>query len=234
MPSTSSAPSAPSASPAPDRPTPVRPATGVGRWSGKPVEQRQQERRQLLLDAAFDVLGTAGLHAVTVRGMCEATRLNPRYFYESFTDLDALLVATYDRAAEEAFTRMALAIEGLPDGSTPADRTFAGIDAFIRFVTADPRLARVLVVEGLGNEAMSRRRFEAMQLLASLVAQNHAEAGSPTLIVQAGAHLVVGGVNELLMAWIDGHLATPVPQLIEHVSVLINAVGSAAAAHGES
>ena len=137
-----------------------------------PTEQRQQERRRLLLDAAFDVLGTHGLHAVTVRGMCEATRLNPRYFYESFTDLDALLVATYDRAAETVFALMVAAVEALPPEATTADRTFAGIDTFVRHVTADPRRARVLVVEGLGNEALSRRRYEAMQLLASVVAQD--------------------------------------------------------------
>lgn len=43
------------------------------------------------------MLGTDGWQATTVRGICERARLNPRYFYESFSGLDELLVAVFDR-----------------------------------------------------------------------------------------------------------------------------------------
>ena len=35
------------------------------RWRGVPPEARQAERRQLLLDTAFDLLGTDGWSATT-------------------------------------------------------------------------------------------------------------------------------------------------------------------------
>ena len=41
---------------------------------------RRAERRELLLDAAFDLLGTAGWSATTVRSVVERSALNPRYF----------------------------------------------------------------------------------------------------------------------------------------------------------
>ena len=68
-------------------------------WAGIPAEDRRAARRDRLLDAAFDLLGTEGWSATTVRGVCQAAQLNPRYFYESFPDLDALFVAVYDRSA---------------------------------------------------------------------------------------------------------------------------------------
>ena len=36
-----------------------------------------------------------------MRAVCQGARLNPRYFYESFDDLDALVVAVYDRVVDE-------------------------------------------------------------------------------------------------------------------------------------
>ncbi|HEY9558032.1 MAG TPA: TetR/AcrR family transcriptional regulator, partial [Acidimicrobiales bacterium] len=71
------------------------------RWVGLAPEERAAERRTLLLDAAFELLGTEGTDGTTVRAVCQAARLNPRYFYESFDDLDACIVAVYDRLVEQ-------------------------------------------------------------------------------------------------------------------------------------
>jgi AcrR family transcriptional regulator len=49
------------------------------------------------MDAAFQLLGTEGWSGTSVRAVCQGARLNPRYFYESFDDLDALVIAVYDR-----------------------------------------------------------------------------------------------------------------------------------------
>ena len=57
---------------------------------------RRAERRELLVDAAFELLGTDGWNGTTVRGVCQAAHLNPRYFYESFDGLESLLLAVFD------------------------------------------------------------------------------------------------------------------------------------------
>ena len=69
------------------------------RWAGLAPDDRRAERRTLLLDAAFELLGTEGWGGTTVRAVCQEARLNPRYFYESFEDLDAR--PCVDRAAAE-------------------------------------------------------------------------------------------------------------------------------------
>src|SRR5579872_7202432 len=69
------------------------------RWRGVEPDARQAARRQRLLDAAFELLGTEGLTATTVRGVCARAGLHTRYFYESFADVDALVVALFDQLA---------------------------------------------------------------------------------------------------------------------------------------
>ena len=42
-----------------------------------PPADRRAERRALLVEAAFDLLGTEGWGGTTVRAVCHAARLNP-------------------------------------------------------------------------------------------------------------------------------------------------------------
>ncbi len=71
------------------------------RWAGVPAADRVAERRSLLLATALQLLGTDGFSATSVRAICQSARLNPRYFYESFDDLDDLVVALYDQLVAE-------------------------------------------------------------------------------------------------------------------------------------
>ena len=56
----------------------------------------------MLVDAAFELLGTEGWDGTTIRGVCQSARLNPRYFYESFDGLESLFLAVFDRLTSEA------------------------------------------------------------------------------------------------------------------------------------
>lgn len=208
------------------------------RWRGVPADERQAERRGLLLDAAFELLGTVGAAGTTVRGVCEAARLNPRYFYESFEDLDSLLVAVFDREAELALHVMLEAAGEATEAPDvdPLELTKAGIGSFVRHVTSDPRRAQVLFVEGLGNEAMGRRRIESMHDLAELIGRGGEPAGTPLdidPIVQIASSLLVGGMAELLISWLHGRLPVSLDQLVEDAALLFVATGDAATAIAE-
>lgn len=48
-----------------------------------------------LVDAAVEVFGTSGYRSATVGKICETAGLTKRYFYESFDDSEALLLAAY-------------------------------------------------------------------------------------------------------------------------------------------
>jgi AcrR family transcriptional regulator len=160
--------------------------------------------------------------------VCERAKLNPRYFYESFEDLDTLLVAVFDRTAGEAVAAMVAAVGPLV--GTDDDEGFlrTAIGAAIRHVTEDPRRTRVLFMEGLNNAALGRRRFDALHEMAEgLVGdvRTRAEerlgpgAGTPSIAVVA-ANLMVGGLAELLMAFVNGLLDVTVEQLVEDTAAL--------------
>lgn len=206
------------------------PATGV--YGGVSAENRRAERREKLLDAAFDLLGTEGTQATTVRGVCRGARLTPRYFYESFPDLDSLLVAVFDRMFEEATERVLAAIKAAPQ--EPEARSRAAIETFVVYLTDDPRRARVAFVEALGNEPVMRRRLDAMRLFADIIAAEARQLYRPPAdadaLVDITSTMLVGGMAELLIAWVDGNLAVSREQLIEDFSELAVATGESAIA----
>jgi AcrR family transcriptional regulator len=210
-------------------PQPTRQPT---RWAGVSPADRRAERRTLLLDAAFDLLGTEGWAGTTVRAVCQAARLNPRYFYESFDDLDALVVAVYDRLVDQLAAEFSDAVETAADD--PAAQTRAALDRIVAFVDDDRRRARLLYVEALGNEALNRRRIEAGHTLVAALEQRAIDRHGPPppgeQIGRVAAAVLVGGTSELVLAWLDGSIDVPRDQLVDDATALFLAVGEAAAA----
>ena len=205
--------------------------TRPGRWAGVPAADRVTERRTLLLDAALELLGTEGWGGTTVRAVCQAARLNPRYFYESFEDLDALVVALYDRLVRELRDEVRDAVAAA--GDDPRALVRATVETTARFVDDDRRRARVLYVEALGNEALNRRRLETGFAIAGYVeadaAARHGRAGEREQIGAVTAAVLVGGFSELLVAWLDGRIRISREQLVDDATELFAALGDAAA-----
>jgi AcrR family transcriptional regulator len=216
----------------PDAPNDQQPTRQPNRWAGVAPADRRAERRTLLLDAAFDLLGTEGWPGTTVRSVCTAARLNPRYFYESFDDLDALVVALYDRLVRDLTAAIVAAVDAAGDDT--AAQTRAAVDSIVAFVDDDRRRARVLYVEALGNEALNRRRIETGHALVAAVEQHTIDRHGPPpageQIGRIGAAVLVGGTSELVLSWLDGRIDVPRSQLVDDATALFLAVGDAAAA----
>src|SRR5512139_974724 len=92
-----------------DGPSPVkmgRVGESTRTYGGRSAEERRSERRHRLVDAALAIWGEQGWAAVTMRQVCARAGLIDRYFYESFPDRDALLVAVWDQLRDEAAERL--------------------------------------------------------------------------------------------------------------------------------
>ena len=200
------------------------------RWKGVAPADRRAERRGLLLDAAFELLGTEGWSGTTVRAVCHAARLNPRYFYESFDDLDALVVAVYDRLVEQLQAAVREAVDAV--GDDVAAQVRAAVDMTVTFVDEDRRRARVLYVEALGNETLNRRRIETGHAVAAFIESDAMERqgrrGDGEQVGRESAAVLVGGFSELLVAWLDGRIDVPRRQLVDDATELFLALGAAA------
>ena len=177
------------------------------------------------MDTAFELLGTAGWSKTSVRAVCQRAQLNPRYFYESFADLDALVVAVYDRVIEEMTASILGAIDAAPDA--PADQLRAIVAATVAFMDDDRRRARIVYVEALGNEALNRRRIETGHEIVAFV-QSFGRAREPDHLGAVAAPILVGGFSELLVSWIEGRLALTREQLVDNATTLFLALAEAA------
>ena len=165
-----------------------------------------------------------------MRAVCSKAELNARYFYESFTDIDALLIAVYDHVV----TQLGEALAEAPVlGHSPSALEVArvGMEAIVTFVDEDRRRARVLYVEALGNESLARHRLATdREAVATLEARAIDAAGAwppGERVGRVGAAMLVGGISEVLRDWIDGRIDVTREQLIDDLAVLSLALGEA-------
>lgn len=186
-------------------------------YKGLTPHERRAQRRERLLEAGLDLLGTEGWQATTVTAVCKRARLTPRYFYESFRDRDELLLAIFDGIAEETTQEMLLAVTSASQDMRSIVR--AMMAAFVKVVTDDPRKGRVTCVEALGSEALMRRRLERLRVYAELVS-NQARVIYGVPAGEAGALdlaslFVAGGLIDIMMEWVDGRIEVSAEDLIE-------------------
>ena len=197
------------------------------RWTGLDPDERRSRRRALLVAAAFDLLGTDGAVATTVRAVCHKAELNPRYFYESFEDIDALLIAVYDHVVEGM--RAATATVAASPDMAPLVVARIGIDAIVRFIDEDRRRARILYVEAVSNPALNRHRRETDILAIATLEQAAVEAAGSwpegERVSRVGAAMLIGGLSEVLLDWIDGRIDVTREQLVDDLAVLALALG---------
>jgi AcrR family transcriptional regulator len=203
---------------------------GTRTYGGVSADDRRARRRRLLVEAGVEIFGTQGAANATMTAVCARAKLTERYFYESFPDLDALLIAVFENVVEEATEVVLAAAEDSPDEAR--GRARAAIAAFVEFVTDDPRKARIAFVEALGSTALANRRYEALAGFAGLLgAQARAFYGTPDeadRIVRLTSFMLVGGLAETLIAWLGGELDLTRDELIDDCTDLFVAMGEAA------
>ncbi|MCX2730802.1 TetR/AcrR family transcriptional regulator [Saccharopolyspora sp. NFXS83] len=177
---------------------------GGRRYAGLAPAQRARQRRTALLDAAEDLFGTQGYRATSVKQVCTRAGLTERYFYESFRGREAALVAVYDHLVDGLRSATLNSIAGVPR-SEFADR---GLAAFIDFLTADERRAKIVLIEVVGvSPELEVRRHAVLTEFAALVAEMWLASGEATALHRTTAMGLVGGVNYLLVDWL--HTGTP-------------------------
>ncbi|MEV0251286.1 TetR family transcriptional regulator [Nocardia sp. NPDC050712] len=189
----------------------------TGTYRGTSTEERREDRRRRLLVAALDIIGTQGMAALTVRGLCEQARVGPRFFYEAFPDLDTLAAELLVQIQDSALARARAAVAAT--GGTPADRIRAGVAALITDLTDDPCRAKLVFAQAYGSEALMRTRFAGMHRVAEVIIEQtrlvlDLPEGQDTAVA-AVSQLITGGAAELVLTWIDGHLPVDRPTLID-------------------
>jgi AcrR family transcriptional regulator len=180
-------------------------AAATRSYGGVTADERRARRRAALIDAGLDLFAESGASGVTMRAVCARARLNDRYFYEHFTDSDALLeAAAQDITAQGLQTVIAATVEA---GSDIRDQVHAAADAALDFMIDDPRRSQLL----LGShtiEVLQRARLASTRAIAnamSAMAQELLGDSAPSpLDTDLAAFTIVSGTMELAAAWLRG------------------------------
>jgi AcrR family transcriptional regulator len=198
------------------------------RYGGRDKASRSAERRAALLAAGLELFGTIGYSASSVKRICDRAGLTERYFYESFTQREALLRAVYDGQIEQVRAATSAALAGADADLAP--QAHASVDAFVRTVAADPRRARIIFIEVVGVSAeLEVHRRAVMHEFAQLIVgfaevYFHIPAADRLAIA---AMLFAGGMTELMVDWTLAEAPLPLDDLIDvAVSILIHGLGT--------
>ncbi len=159
---------------------------------------------------------------MTMTEVCARAGLTERYFYESFRNLDELLVAIFDAFSVPTHEAIASALELAPPDLFERCRAAAG--ALIDSLTDDPRKGRAYV-EAIGSTPLRERREATMRAYAELLAeQMRSLSGLEAHRHQARLRLVttmlVGGLAEAVGEWLNGALTLSKDELANEASRL--------------
>jgi AcrR family transcriptional regulator len=193
----------------------VRPYRGVE------AGERLSRRRQQLLQAGLDLLGSESDPDLTVRAVCQKAGLGVRYFYESFSDKDDLVAAVFDWVIADIAATTQAAVAAAPSD----EQSRAGMANVVRVIAADARVGRLLFGVELSNSVIVRKRAESTALFAALLLQHAGALGAPdTDVVKAASHFAVGGVGQTISAWLSGAVKLSPEQLVDLLATTLDAL----------
>jgi AcrR family transcriptional regulator len=182
------------------------------------------------LESGLELFGTRGYANTSIRAVCVAAGLNPRYFYESFSSREDLLFAVYQSIATEIVVR---ATEATAEVQTIEEQAQAGLRAGWTILTEDRRKARVIALEVVGvSDRLERVRRDTRHALADLTARNALSVAGGGLRFRLDPVLttrsLIGGVVEVLVDWINGDVDATADEIVEHFTRMFAAVAYAA------
>ena len=197
-------------------------------FKGVSAEQRQAERYQKLMDAGLQCFGSHGFYHVTVREICAEAKLTERYFYESFKNTEALLVAVYQQIIKDMQNNIIHTVLATTD-KEPKALIRTGLTAFLRYIREDVRVARILFID------VPHVRFENTVLIRDTLSsfnallQHFGQLMFPQALNSSlNFDLITAGLNganvHIVTYWIHSDFAQPFDEVLESCYTLFAAL----------
>ncbi len=187
--------------------------TVAGRtYGGRSPQQRAQDRRERLLDAARALIAENGVAALTVDVVCQRANLSKRYFYAEFPTKEDLL----DGCAEDLFSRLWTKMDEVLITAPRSDRIRGVLSAVIHTLASSPADAR-LYMECPGFPRLRERQQRAVREFSEHIAAHgmlftgHAK---PSVDRVLATRALVAGTTDLIVGWLHGDIDTNEHSLI--------------------
>jgi AcrR family transcriptional regulator len=186
---------------------------------GQPRSFVARNQRERLLGGLAQASLQIGYQGATIDEIARRAGVSKKTFYVHFKSKDEIFLAAYQETIERLTSTVNRAF--LADGDW-ATRIAAALEAFLRFLAADPAFAQLCIVEvhAAGRQALERRS-NALEFFAEYFDLGRAEAPDGANIPPLTAQTIVGGIHEVVYRHIlDGQLSE-LPNL--HAELVFNA-----------
>lgn len=199
------------------------------RYRGVSNEARKAERRLKLINAGIDIFGTTGFHSATVKGICQSAGLTERYFYESFSNAEALFTACYLHITDDLRERLQSVLLNMDEDDLD-QTTRRGLSIVFQAFKDNPAVSRILLVEVLtvnkSLEELSLQTLysfiEMLESLARPLIQEKDKTGKLDATLLASG--LVGSILYMAARWsIDG-CRQSVDQVVENAMLIFRGV----------
>jgi AcrR family transcriptional regulator len=172
-------------------------------------------QRTRLLEAVGRAVAEKGYAGATIDDIVRGAGVSKKTFYDHFGDKLDCFLAAYEAASDELLARLREAQSG-PEGWL--ERTREGIVAYLRWLAAEPALARVFLIEvaaagPIAAERRERIRDSYAEVLREL--QDDARTDIPALprLPDEVFHALVAAVDEVVVRRIRESGGADLPEL---------------------
>ena len=192
-------------------------------YGKKNAEDRVQERRERLLQAALQLFATQGYANTTIEALCSEAKVTTRHFYQAFNSRESLLLALYNQITEELQVSLFKAM--MAEHQNLQDKMQQVIQALVTDYLRDKRRAQIGVLEVVGASAIvEKRRREVIHGIAVHLETFMKALAAEYQLPQRNYHwlavAIVGGINELMAEWLMNQSLT-LEQLTEEIFYLM-------------
>ena len=172
-----------------------------------------QNQRERIFDSLAAVCAEKGYPATTVEAVTVDAGVSRRTFYDLFADKEDCFISAYDLIVDRLLGAVEQAYRA---GDRPwAQRLASAVRAVVELFTAEPAIARMVIVEvlGAGRRAV-QHRDAALARFAAFFEAGRAALPSAMEGQELLAQAVIGGLYEALYTYtVDGHV-DQLPELL--------------------
>jgi AcrR family transcriptional regulator len=196
----------------------VGPRLPAGRH-GLPREFVARNQRERIITALVDAVAEKGYNDTTVADITRAASVSRRTFYEHFKGKEECFLAAYDMVVDHIRAAMVVAAGAFEEWP---QKVRAALATMLRFLSGEPELARLCLIEpiGAGGEIGARHRATMQGIVEMLRAGRPAHTGARPL-PETTEEAVVGGISALIVRELGSgraaDLEKQLPQLVELV-----------------
>ncbi|AUC93546.1 TetR/AcrR family transcriptional regulator [Bradyrhizobium sp. SK17] len=184
-------------------------------YGGMDAEERRTERRLKLIDAAVEVYGEVGYRGATVKAICEAAELTERYFYESFANSEALLIAAYGHVVGHLHAEMTAAAAAAGDDAEA--RLRAALTLYFTRLKQHPKPARVFLLEISGiSPAVDAVKHDAGRVFSDILVppRRDSKRGDNAATAALLSIGMVGAVISIALRWVSRQYPQPIEDVV--------------------